>query len=204
MKEIAELELWKQLVILVPLGAMLLISTYTDLKERKVYNKVTYTAFFVGLVAHTIAFGPMGGVWALVAAVATFFACLVFFIFIPAGGFGGGDLKLLTATAAFVGGQGIMAISWYSVLAGGALGLLMAIYTGYLWDMLRNMFRFLRGIYRLIIYRTRNLAEKMEVDERSRVPYAAAVLAGAVLAYTEEAFGWPDWYGHFVYVLTHG
>ena len=112
MKAIAALELWKQLVILVPLGVVLLISTYTDLKERKVYNKVTYTAFFVGLVAHTIAFGPMGFVWALVAALATFFACLVFFIFIPAGGFGGGDLKLLTATAAFVGGQGIMAVSW--------------------------------------------------------------------------------------------
>jgi prepilin peptidase CpaA len=204
MKAIVALELWKQLVILVPLGAMLVASTYTDLKERKVYNKVTYSAFGVGLLAHTIAFGPMGFVWALVAAIATFIVCLVFFIFIPAGGFGGGDLKLLTATAAFVGGQGILAISWYSVLAGAALGLVMAIYTGYLWDMLKNMFRFLRGIYRLVVYRTRNLAEKMEVDDRSRVPYAAAVLAGAVLAYSEEAFGWPDWYGTFMYILANG
>ena len=60
MSELLKLELWRQLIVLAPLGLALLIAAATDLRERKVYNWLTYPLFFVCLITHTIAMGWAG------------------------------------------------------------------------------------------------------------------------------------------------
>jgi len=188
MDELVQLELWRQLVVFVPLGIMLLVSAWTDFRHRKVYNKVTYPAFFVGVVAHGIAFGWAGLGWGLLAAV----VMLVIGLFmLPFGWIGGGDVKLLTAAAAFLGLKGLAQLSFYSVLVGAAGGLLIALLNGYLWDMLARMFRYIRGWLRFLVYRTKEVREPLERDERSFIPFAISVFLGGVIAWVDAVYGWP-------------
>ena len=95
----------------------------------------------------------------------------------------------VTVVGAFLGPQGLGEVTFYSVLVGGAGGLVMAAFNGYLVDMLKRLGRFLRGIYRFIIYRTMAVTEKMERDERSWIPFAIAILFGGLFTWTDAIYG---------------
>jgi prepilin peptidase CpaA len=197
MESLLELTLWRQLLVLIPMGIALCIAAYTDWRERKVFNWLSYSAILVGLAIHPIAYwsiSPLGGV---IAAVVTFVVGLVMFAFLPGGWFSGGDIKLLVAVAAFLGFEGLGEVLFYSVFCGAILGLVMALFNGYLWEMLKRMFRYLRSLVRAAAYQSTQVRESLERDDRSRVPFAIAILAGAILAYTDARYGWPgvlDWY----------
>jgi prepilin peptidase CpaA len=196
MKTIVQFELWVQLIIFAPLGAFLVtaaimdaVSAHNDEEGKgRIPNKLSYSSVLVGLVCHTAAFGLDGLLAGLLAVVVTF----VIGIFLAAPGWlGGGDVKLLMGVGAFMGLSGLGEILFYAVFAGSALGLVKALFTGYLKDMIVRMFRFLRGLYRMLIYKTSMVREDLETDPRSRMPFAVPILAGAILAYTEAVYGWP-------------
>lgn len=194
MDALTELAIWRQLVVLIPLGAILIAAAVHDARTRKVPNKLTYSSIVVGLVCTTVAFGWGGLLDGFLTVLATF----VIGIFLAATGWiGGGDIKLLMGVGAFLGPYGVGAVIFYSVLVGGAMGVVRAIYDGYLWEMLKRMGRYIRSIFRVVIYRTKNLKESYEPDERSKMPFAVAILGGGILAYTEAAWEWPGlltWY----------
>ncbi|MEZ4458747.1 MAG: A24 family peptidase [bacterium] len=194
MDELVTLEPWAQWLILVPLSGLLLYSAWTDWKVRKVYNKVTYPAMVVGLALHLIVQGLPGLGDGAIGFVLAFVIGLVM---MPFGWIGGGDVKLLMAVGAALGVQALGEITFYSVWIGAILGLVMAIANGYLIEMLKKMGRYIRGWYRLIIYKQAVLKESLEKDERNKVPYAIAILGGAILTYTDAVYQWPqfwDWY----------
>ena len=196
MEALLELETWRTLLVVLPLAATLLVSAVWDAMERKIPNVVTYPAFGVGLLVHTVAWGWWGLAWALGAALTTF----VVGLFLMIGGLmGGGDVKLLVATGAFLGFGGLGEVLFYAVWVGFLLGLLMAAFNGYLWTMLGRMGRFLWGLVRRVAYQTDQVAEELETDERSEVPFGVAIFLGFVLAYTEASSGWPgllNWFIH--------
>jgi prepilin peptidase CpaA len=196
MKTFVQSELWVQLLILAPLGAFLLTAAILDAKSSiddedgkgRIPNKLSYSSILVGLACHTAAFGVDGLLAGLLAVVVVFAVG----IFLAAFGLlGGGDVKLLMGVGAFTGLSGLGAIVFYAVFAGSAIGLLIALFTGYLKVMLVRMFRFLRGLFRMVVYKTSNVREDLETDPRSMMPFAVPILAGAILAYTEAAYGWP-------------
>lgn len=180
--------LWAQLLIGVPLGLTLLVSAVTDWRERKVYNWLTYPMFLVGLVLHTIVAGWSGLGGGLLAALVAIGLGIPLMVF---GWLGGGDSKLLAVVGAFLGLRGLGEVFFYSVLAGSVLGMLMALFNGYLWTMLKRMGRFLRGLVRTAIYGTTNMSEKLERDERSHMPFAVAIFVGGALAWVDAFHGWP-------------
>ena len=192
MEEIVALPSWRQAVVLAPLGLLLLACAWTDLRERKIYNALTYPAFAVGLVAHGIALG-WDGLWSGLLAAAVML--VVALVLLPFRWIGAGDLKLLIVVAAFVGGPGLLRIVFYAALAGAVIGLVAAVFNGYLWEMLRRIGRYIRGWSRALNYGSTDLAEPLERDPRSAIPFAVAALAGALLAYTDVALGWPRWFG---------
>jgi prepilin peptidase CpaA len=194
MDKLFEVELWRQLVVLIPLGLLLVVSAITDLRERKVYNKVTYPAFFVGLITHTVALGLHGLLDGLLAAVLTFVLGLMIMI---TGWIKGGDIKLFIAVGAFLGLQGLGEVIFYSIFAGGIVGIVTSLLNGYLAEMLKKMWGFIKGLVLTLLYKTKNLAQPMEVDERSKMPFAVAILMGGVCVLTDEIYGLPgfyDWY----------
>ncbi len=194
MKALLAMETWKIALLLGPLGAVLLIAAVTDLRERKVYNKLTYPAIIVGLVIHTIVLGLDGLLSGLAAASITLLIGL-FLIATPA--LKGGDIKLLMAVGAFAGGQALLEVSFYSVFAGFFLGILMSIKNGYLRVMLGRLWRLIKGYVLMLVYRTKNLEPKLEPDERSKIPFAVAIFVGGICVVTEHLYGWPGlltWY----------
>jgi prepilin peptidase CpaA len=194
MEPLLELETWRTLLVLLPLAVALCVSAVWDAMERKIPNVVTYPAFGVGLVVHAVAWGWWGLAWALGAAVTTLLVGIVLMI---GGVMGGGDVKLLTATAAFLGFGGLGEVLFYAVWIGFLLGVVLAIANRYVWEMFARMGRWLRGLFRWAVYRTDQVAESLETDERSEVPFGVAIFLGFVLAYTEAASGWPGWIDWF-------
>lgn len=194
MDELAQLEPVRQAVVLLPLAIVLLTSAYTDYRDRKVYNKVTYPAFFVGLICHTIALGLDGLLAGFIAAAVTFVLGL---LLLAVRVIGAGDIKLLIVVGAFLGGQGLGEVTFYSVIVGAVGGLIAAAFNGYLVEMFQRLGRFLRGIYRMLLYRDKIMMEKMERDERSWIPFAIAILFGGILTWTDAVYGWPELWAIF-------
>jgi prepilin peptidase CpaA len=196
MEKFVQSDLWVQIVLFVPLGAYLMTaaiwdavtSVKNDDGKGRIPNKLSYSSVLVGLACHTIVGGFDGILSGLLAVVIVF----VVGIFLAAlGWLGGGDVKLLMGVGAFIGLAGLGEIVFYAVFAGSALGIVSALFNGYLLEMGRRIFRFLRGALRMAIYQTTMVREELETDPRSHLPFAVPILAGAILAYTEAARGWP-------------
>lgn len=224
MNDIAELELWRQLVLLVPLTIVLISAAILDATSYvgsldqddddeqegddasptdseadgeqtlepgtgRIPNRLTYGSILVGLACQTGVFG-LDGLLAGLTAVALTFAVGIFLAAFSL--LGGGDVKLLMGVGAFLGLDGEAAVFIYGVFAGAILGLVMTAFNGYLLDMLKRLFMFMRGLFRMVVYRTRNLREDIATDPRGKLPFAVPLLAGGALAYTEAMTGWPS------------
>lgn len=195
MEELIKLDAWKVVIVVAPLMIVCLIGAWTDWKERKVFNKHTYPLIVIGLVTHTIAVGWPGLLDGALAVVIALFVGILLMVFFRVGG---GDIKLLMGVGAALGLSGLLQVAWYSVWVGAALGLALALFNGYLWVMLGNVYRYLRGVFRMIIYKTKMVREELDVDdERNKVPFAIAILGGVILTLTDALYKWPgfyDWY----------
>lgn len=194
MKHLLAMETWKTVLLLGPLGVVLLIAAWTDLRERKVYNKLTYPAILIGLLLHTITLGLDGFLSGLLAA-SLMLVIGLFLIVTPA--IKGGDIKLLMVVGAFAGGKALLEVSFYAVFAGFFLGLFMSLKNGYLRVMLTRLWRLLKGYLLMLLYRSRNFEPTLEEDERSKIPFAIAIFVGGILVVTEHLYGLPgllSWY----------
>jgi prepilin peptidase CpaA len=195
MKPLLLLPLWKQLVVLLPLGAVLLAAAWTDFKSRKVYNKLTYPAIVVGIIAHSIAFGLDGLKAALFGAGISF---IVGLFVLPFGWIKAGDIKLLIAVAAFLGLAGMGEVFFYAVLFGGVFGIVRSLFNGYIVELFRRLGHLIRGYFRALAYSTPHLATKLEHDERSWIPFAIAIFFGGICVFLEYAL---DFVGPLTYAV---
>ena len=187
-----EAPLWGQLLLLVPLGVVLVVAAVTDWRNRKVYNWLTYPAVIVGLVLHTIVFGVGGLTTGLITAVVVLFVGL---LILPLGWLGGGDIKLLIAVGATLGPGALFEVFFYSLFVGMLFGLSLSAVNGYLWEMIKRIGAFLKSLVLSATTRT-NLTNDVDTDERSYLPFAIPILAGAIFALTDTYLQWPmfmDW-----------
>ena len=199
MQELVELTPARQAVVLLPLGIVLLTCAYTDFKERKVFNKVTYPSLFIGLAVHTIVLG-VDGLLAGLLAVAVAFVLGLFLLAL--GVIGGGDIKLLIVVGAFLGLGGLTQTAFYSVFTGAIGGLVASVFNGYLPQMVRNIATYIRNAFRVLLYRDRNLWVTLERDERGWIPFAIAIFFGGVLAWSDATYDWPGLYAMVLSVWT--
>ena len=173
------------LLRILPIGCGV-IGAFTDLRSRRIPNWLTGSAVLLGLVLHLVAGGWKEGASSL----GGLLVCgAVFLVLYLAGGMGAGDVKMIAAEAALLGLPLSGSLLLYTVLAGGVMGLVLAIRRGQLRGTLAN-------VVRLTAHHSRHGIQphpELNVLNEStlRLPYAVAICCGCMLTvFLEPLKGW--------------
>jgi prepilin peptidase CpaA len=158
---------------LIALVILLSVAVYTDLKERRIPNKLTGPGLVVGLVLA----GILEGGFPVMGLLGAFLALILSFPLVALGGLGAGDAKLLTAVGAFVGPGGLLSVALYGALAGGVLALAGALRRGTLISALMNS---LQLIVNVITMGRHGERFGLDTPGAHSVPYGVAIAAGAL------------------------
>jgi prepilin peptidase CpaA len=154
-----------------------LIACAFDLRTRRIPNVLTLGAALAGFAVHTVFAGADG---ALTAAGGWLAGTLLFLPFFMVGGMGGGDVKLLAALGAWLGPRETLWLAVYTGIAGGVLGVIVALGEGYLRTALRNV----RGVltYWAVVGIGPVPDLTLESAKTPRLAYAIPMFAGTVVS----------------------
>jgi prepilin peptidase CpaA len=116
--------------------AVAVVAAVWDLRTRRIPNVLTFGSALLAIAAHAYTGGVTAAGWSL----AGWFVGVLFFLPIFAlRGMGAGDVKLLAALGAWLGPGPIVWVALFSLVAGGVIGLLVALGYGYLTQALTNI-----------------------------------------------------------------
>ena len=163
---------------LVPYVVLLVasIACVTDIRRRRIPNLLTFGAAVAAVVFHVWVGGSRGLVFA---AIGFGVGLAVFLPFFLLGGMGGGDVKLLAALGAWVGPGDALALAIYASLAGGVLGITVALFNNYLGTAMRNL-RMM--VVSWCVAGPRPLPSMTLADSKApRLAYAVPILIGAMV-----------------------
>ena len=165
------------------LVGVVLVAAWLDLRVRKIPNWLTASAFVVALVLRA----PLGvGEFldGLAAAGLAFLICLPFFAL---GGLGGGDVKLLTATGAFLGIDRLWGALLVTAIVGGVFALMAVIRHRRGGETVANLYMVMKSLASKEAY-TGWKGEEGEAPLTIRSagvitrPYGIAIAAGSIYA----------------------
>ena len=163
----------------VQLGAVVITiaAAICDLRTRRIPNVLTFGSALAGIAVNTWLGGWTGGA---LASGGWLIGVACFFPLFALGGIGAGDLKLLAAVGAWLGPITVIWVALFSSIAGGLMGLVIAVASGYTTQALVNlswMFRFWRSAG------LRPVPElTLATHKGPRLAYAVPVLAGLMVA----------------------
>lgn len=101
--------------------ALLALSIFSDVRARRIPNRLVVTGLIIGFIGQGILAGPVGLVLAIIGAVAGFLCLLPFYV---TGGMGAGDVKLMAMCGAFLGPLFAVFAAVASLVIGGVIGVL--------------------------------------------------------------------------------
>lgn len=151
---------------------VLIICVITDIKSRRIYNKIIFPALFIGFLSHFVLYGLSGLYFSFIG---FFVGLMILMIPYLLGGIGAGDVKLLALIGALKGSSFVLYTSIYMAISGGILAALILIYQ-------RNFFSSVKSIF----YRVLSLpfGGKISIPEENSIlsntyPYGVAITIGA-------------------------
>ncbi|MCK5218073.1 prepilin peptidase [bacterium] len=160
-------------IIHILLGLILLIAAFTDLRQHKVYNWLTFPGMLLGLGFHLTEQG-LPGLW--FSLLGLLIGGLLFFPAFFWGGMGAGDIKLMAVIGAFTGAAFVFNVAFYAAIGGGIIAMVILGLRGELWITLKNLVRLFCF---LVIPR---YAVKPDFKKQP-LPFAAVIALGAGAAY---------------------
>jgi prepilin peptidase CpaA len=154
-----------------------LVACVIDVRTRRIPNALTFSAALVGLLFHVAMSGSTGAQFAAGGWVVGLLLLLPYFAL---GGMGAGDVKLVAALGAWLGPTQTFWLAIYAGIAGGAIGLMVAIAHGYLRTALSNIFTMF--FYWRVVGLKSVPGLTLESSTSPRVAYAIPILVGTVVA----------------------
>jgi prepilin peptidase CpaA len=155
----------------------------TDVKARRIPNRLTYSAMVAGLVLQGILYGWKG---LLLSVEGGLLFGGVFLLFYLVRAMGAGDVKLAAALGSIVGVSATLPVMLATALAGGALAICFMVLSGRVVETLRNTL-WVTGFHvqhGLQVHPVVNLGNPAGL----RMPYGLAFAAGT--AYWALSSGW--------------
>ena len=146
-----------------------------DVKQRRIPNRLTYSAMLAGLLLQTTLYGWKG---LLHSAGGGFLFGGVFLLFYMVRAMGAGDVKLAAALGTIVGLSATLPVMFATALAGGALAMWMMVLSGRVIETLRNTLRVMgfHVQHGLQVHPLVNL----DNPKGARMPYGLAFAVGTV------------------------
>jgi prepilin peptidase CpaA len=166
--------IWLILSNIVLLG-LITISAFTDIKYRKIYNKITLPSLLTGLIlglliSHRTVFPSR------LIGLAVGFG--VFFIMFISGYMGGGDVKLVAAIGALIGFPLIIDAIFFGVFSGGLYAIIILLKKGLLWKHLKSVFLFIFSF--IIPWRQ---THSLKTESSMKIPYGLCISVGTLIAF---------------------
>jgi prepilin peptidase CpaA len=154
------------------------VACWYDLRTKHIPNLLTLGGAALALIYSLLLHGAGGllislGGW--LTGVALF---LPFFVL---GGMGAGDVKLVGCLGAWLGPGTALWVALYSMIAGGAMALALALATGYLGEAMLNVLMLL-GHWRKAGLKPLPALTLAGASRGPRLPYALPIAAGALAA----------------------
>lgn len=156
-------------------AAVAVTAAITDVRQRRIPNRITYTALVAGLALQTVSHGWRGLLPGLGGA-ALFGG--VFFIFYLVRAMGAGDVKLAAALGCIIGPAASWQVMFATALAGGVLALIVMLFTGRVLKTLRSTLAVV-GFHATHGLRTHPVVN-LDNPAAARMPYGLAFAAGTL------------------------
>jgi prepilin peptidase CpaA len=156
-------------------AAVAVTAAITDVRERRIPNRLTYPAMVAGLVLQSVVYGWHGLLLGLGGAL-LFGGC--FFLFHLVRAMGAGDVKLAVALGCIIGPAGSWQVMFATAVAGGAMALIVMVVTGRVLRTLRSTLSVV-GFHALHGLRTHPVVN-LDNPAAVRMPYGLAFAAGTL------------------------
>lgn len=158
------------------LWATMLVCLYTDLREKKIYNKVLVPSFLLGVLINLVYNGWTG---LLLSGKGFFLGLGLLFLPFLVGGIGAGDIKFLAVIGAIKGPGFVFSVFLGMGLAGGCIALAILLRQKRLGAVLDNLGK---GVVILFTSRFRVVAFG-DGSEQNLFPYGVAIGIGVLVSY---------------------
>lgn len=156
-------------------GAVAVAAAITDVRERRIPNRITYPSMMAGLALQAAVHGWRGLLLGLEGGL--IFGG-VFFLFHLVRAMGAGDVKLAAALGCIIGPAGSWQVMFATAVAGGALAIMVMVFTGRVLKTLRSTFSVI-GFHVVHGLRTHPVVN-LDNPAAARMPYGLAFAAGTI------------------------
>jgi prepilin peptidase CpaA len=155
--------------------AVAVVAAITDVRDRRIPNRITYPAMIAGLALQIASSGWHGIVQSLAGGL--LFGG-VFFLFYMVRAMGAGDVKLAAALGCIIGPASSWQVMFFTAVAGGALAIIVMVVTGRVLRTLRSTLAVV-GFHALHGLRTHPVVN-LDNPSAVRLPYGLAFAAGTL------------------------
>lgn len=149
-------------------------ASFTDLKTRKIPNKLTFSAMLAGLACNLVLFGFKGLTGSLLGILMGFAA----FIFFAIGALKAGDVKLYMAIGAFTGWRFCGYAIVYSILVGGVASFIFMLLRKSGRTALKNLKN-----YFVNMFYTRRFYMYQPQESSSYFSFGCCILVGVIITW---------------------
>jgi len=156
-------------------SAVAVTTAITDVRNHRIPNLITYPATVAGLALQTAAYGWRGLLLGLGGGL-LFGGCFLLFHVVRA--MGAGDVKLAFCLGCIIGPAASWQVMFFTALAGGAMAILVMVFTGRVLRTLRSTLGVV-GFHALHGLRTHPVAN-LDNPVAVRLPYGLAFAAGTL------------------------